>query len=170
MGGLDDTLVFDNVITTELGRHITSSPLFPNDYGDFSSLSNFFEPGFADTLEKILFMTSHVIQQLLQRSQQEEEPASQGTSAVGLDLDGMVSSLASNNTSPARLVQTCALASRITIRTFQQLISFDDVKNQSDLRLLYNNLRYINLTSWAGLPYVYLWMYVPPILSLSDVF
>jgi hypothetical protein len=65
------------------------------------------------------------------------------------------------------VVQTCAIASRIVHRTMQKMAGFHDSSNWTDMRRLYDNLRFINLKSWAGLPYLHLWAYVSASLQLT---
>lgn len=59
----------------------------------------------------------------------------------------------------SRLVaQTCAIACRITIVTIIQRDGFGNSANQMDMQFLYDNLRFLRPASWAGLPYLYLWV------------
>jgi hypothetical protein len=55
-------------------------------------------------------------------------------------------------------LETCALAARITKRTLEGFILFDDTENQEDVLALYDNTRFIGLKAWTGLPYVYVWV------------
>lgn len=57
-------------------------------------------------------------------------------------------------------LQACALAARITQRTLSKgLAGFNHPANGPDVQALYDNMRFIGLKPWAGLPYVYVWVY-----------
>jgi len=36
--------------------------------------------------------------------------------------------------------------------------AFDDVFNQGDVQVMYQNVKFIGLKAWVGLPYVYVWV------------
>ncbi|KAK2732020.1 hypothetical protein FQN55_004281, partial [Onygenales sp. PD_40] len=66
-----------------------------------------------------------------------------------------VDSVAGQVAEANNILQTCAPAARITLHTLGQLPSFEDPVKVSNMRMIYNNVRFIRLESWAGLPYVY---------------
>ncbi|KAK4044114.1 hypothetical protein C8A01DRAFT_31713 [Parachaetomium inaequale] len=81
----------------------------------------------------------------------------------GLDLDtvanSMGSSAAAANSVPHRLLETCALAARITRNTLSgEVDGFDDAGNALDVQLIYEHTRFMGLKAWTGLPYVYVWV------------
>jgi hypothetical protein len=65
------------------------------------------------------------------------------------------------NSVPARLLETCVLAARIMRNTLTDgLDGLDDPRNGLDVLVMYENVRFVGLKAWTGLPYVYVWVYV----------
>ncbi|KAH6856157.1 hypothetical protein B0I37DRAFT_69827 [Chaetomium sp. MPI-CAGE-AT-0009] len=63
------------------------------------------------------------------------------------------------NSVPARLLETCALAARIMRNTLTDgLDGLDDPRNGLDVLVMYENVRFVGLKAWTGLPYVYVWV------------
>jgi hypothetical protein len=85
-----------------------------------------------------------------------------GEDGLDLDLDTVANSTASAaaaNSVPDRLLETCALAARITRNTLSgELDGFDDAGNALDVQLIYEHARFMGLKAWTGLPYVYVWV------------
>jgi hypothetical protein len=61
---------------------------------------------------------------------------------------------------PRIILQSCALGSRVVFRTLEQLNGLDNSANLTDMRALHRNLRFLSVRTWAGLPYIYAWLYV----------
>jgi hypothetical protein len=40
------------------------------------------------------------------------------------------------------------------------LDGLDDPRNGLDVLVMYDNVRFVGLKAWTGLPYVYVWVYV----------
>lgn len=65
----------------------------------------------------------------------------------------------SPNSVPARLLETCVLATRIMRNTLaDRLDGLDDPRNGLDVLVMYENVRFVGLKAWTGLPYVYVWV------------
>lgn len=63
------------------------------------------------------------------------------------------------NSVPARLLETCVLAARIMRNTLTDgLDGLDDPRNGLDVLVMYENVRFMGLKAWTGLPYVYVWV------------
>jgi hypothetical protein len=145
---------------------------------DFSLLSKFIDADVADNLVAILQHTFDSIQQVYLASPIHGGDVDQGRSSAGGSSTSSSSSIPSSarGASPgldkladrrtlegdvARIIlQSCALGSRIFFRTLEQLKGLDDSTNLADMRALHRNLRFLGVRSWAGLPYIYAWLYV----------
>jgi hypothetical protein len=79
---------------------------------------------------------------------------------IDLDIDTLSSLSMPVKSVPSILLQTCALASRIYFRSLTAHHGLENKANAPDMRVIYENLRFLGLRSWAGLPYVYIWLYV----------
>jgi hypothetical protein len=136
---------------------MVSSPLLRCEDEDFSLVGRFIGPEISARLARILSWTSDAIESFC------GQEAENGTSnvVVGIvDLNDMADGVLSVHDLPGLVAQTCAIASRIVHRTMQMKAGFHDSSNWADMHRLYDNLRFINLRSWAGLPYLHLWAYV----------
>ncbi|EAQ87647.1 predicted protein [Chaetomium globosum CBS 148.51] len=59
----------------------------------------------------------------------------------------------SPNSVPARLLETCVLATRIMRNTLaDRLDGLDDPRNGLDVLVMYENVRFVGLKAWTGLP------------------
>ncbi|KAF2814428.1 uncharacterized protein BDZ99DRAFT_237390 [Mytilinidion resinicola] len=58
----------------------------------------------------------------------------------------------------ARAVQ---LAAHIHFRVITLRVPYHNPANDEDLTALLQILRFVNISAWRGLPYIYLWVYVP---------
>ncbi|KAK3986765.1 hypothetical protein QBC44DRAFT_401818 [Cladorrhinum sp. PSN332] len=71
------------------------------------------------------------------------------------------------------LLETCALAARIMKRTLEDGVwsarQFDHVTNERDVLAIYDNVRFMGLRVWAGLPYVYVWVNLIGFASSRDM-
>ncbi|KAK3294387.1 uncharacterized protein B0H64DRAFT_343731 [Chaetomium fimeti] len=83
---------------------------------------------------------------------------SSSSTAVGEEADDGVPPVVPNSV-PARLLETCALAARIMRNTLTDgLDGLDDPRNGLDVLVMYENVRFVGLKAWTGLPYVYVWV------------
>ncbi|KAK4225617.1 hypothetical protein QBC38DRAFT_482573 [Podospora fimiseda] len=71
------------------------------------------------------------------------------------------------------LLETCALATRIMKRTLEEgawsARQFDNVTNERDVLAIYDNVRFMGLRVWAGLPYVYVWVNLIGFVASRDM-
>ncbi|KAJ4198911.1 hypothetical protein NW759_016204 [Fusarium solani] len=136
------------------GDHMVSSPLLRCEDEDFSLVGRFIGPEISARLAQILGQTSDAIEDFCG---QEAGNESSNTVVGIVNLDDVADVVLPAHELSGLVVQTCAIASRIVHRTMQKMAGFHDSSNWTDMRRLYDNLRFINLKSWAGLPYLHLW-------------
>ncbi|PGH14977.1 hypothetical protein AJ80_05740 [Polytolypa hystricis UAMH7299] len=152
---VDEPVLHITTSDTE-GNHLLSSPLLLcNDEG-FCNVKDFVDIEQALQLARILGTTFDVISNFYDQGEPLEGIKTPELGYVHLAEIADVPVEVSNVS--GLVVQTCALASRIVVRTIADLTSFDDPANALDMLTLFNNLRFLRLQSWAGLPYVYLWV------------
>ncbi|KAK4164332.1 hypothetical protein QBC43DRAFT_378745 [Cladorrhinum sp. PSN259] len=83
---------------------------------------------------------------------------------VPLYLDAIIDSYndGRRNNLGKLLLETCALATRVMKRTVEDGVwpaaQFEDLGNERDVLAIYDNVRFMGLRAWAGLPYVYVWV------------
>jgi hypothetical protein len=165
----------------EEGHFFASSPLVIFNNQDFSLLSKFIDPGIADHLAALLQHTFDSIQQVFLASSipgVDGFPPAANSPDSSITYNGSTTPSASRGASPdldeladrrtldgeidvAQIIlHSCALGSRIFFRTLERLRGLDDSANLADMRMLHRNLRFLGVRSWAGLPYIYAWLYV----------
>ena len=99
----------------------------------------------------------------------EEEHVDAGTATtaantVPVDLDSIIDSYndGRRNDVARLLLETCALAARIMKRTLEDDMlttpEFESPGNERDVLAVYDNVRFMGLGAWEGLPYVYVWV------------
>ncbi|KAL5610664.1 hypothetical protein FOBRF1_006781 [Fusarium oxysporum] len=136
------------------GDHMVSSPLLQCEDEDFSLVGRFIGPEISARLVRILSRASDAIESFCGQ----ETGNGSSDMLVGIvNLDDMADGALSVHDLPGLVAQTCAIASRIVHRTMQRKSGFHDSSNWADMHRLYDNLRFINLRPWAGLPYLHLW-------------
>ncbi|KAH6891534.1 hypothetical protein B0T10DRAFT_439315 [Thelonectria olida] len=137
------------------GDHMVSSPLLRCEGEEFSLVGRFIRPEISARLAQILGQTFDAVKEFCGQ-EAGNEPS---TTVVGIvNLDDVADGVLPAHDLSGLVVQTCAIASRIAHRTMQKRAGFHDSSNWTDMCLLYNNIRFINLKSWAGLPYLRLWV------------
>jgi hypothetical protein len=142
---------------------MVSSPLLRCEDEDFSLVRRFIGPEISAKLVWILNQTSDAVEYFCGQ-EAENEPSNMVVGIV--NLNDMADGVLSAHELPGLVAQTCAIASRIVYRTMQRKAGFHDSSNWADMHRLYDNLRFTNLKSWAGLPYLHLWAYVSAFLHL----
>jgi hypothetical protein len=149
------------------GNFFAGSPLVLfNDEG-FSSLSKFLDAETASLLAAVLQLSFDSIEEVYlastgHRSTYHKTELRRESSPI---LDQLADPLA-NEVNIARIIlQSCAVGSRILFRTLKNLSGLDDSANITDMRVLYRNLKFLGLRSWAGLPYIYAWLYVAFVIT-----
>ncbi|KAH7471793.1 hypothetical protein FOMA001_g13360 [Fusarium oxysporum f. sp. matthiolae] len=144
----------------EGGNYIVSSPLVLCNGEDFSCLDRFIKVEAAVQLGAILKHTFDSIEQVIMYTAHNDDRFAKTctSSYVGPDLDELAEPLNPPCNTTALLVQTCALASRIYFRSLKNLDGTVIDANSRDAVEIYHNLRFLGLKSFAGLPYVYLWL------------
>jgi hypothetical protein len=171
------------------GNFFASSPLVVFNDQDFSLLPKFIDAEVADRLASVLGRTFETIEQVYRGSATHGPGAvqvvDQGLAAAGNsptttatltpessavsmysaggafpDLDELADPCTLEGGVPGIILQSCVLASRIFFRTLDRLDGLEDRANATDMRALHRNLRFLGLRSWAGLPYIYAWLYV----------
>ncbi|KAM6507031.1 hypothetical protein FALCPG4_018421 [Fusarium falciforme] len=136
------------------GDHMVSSPLLRCEDEDFLLVGRFVSPEISTRLAQILGQTFDAVKNFC--SQEAGNEPSDALVGV-VSLDGVADGVLPTHDTSGLVMQTCAIASRIVHRTMQQRAGFHDSANWADMCALYGNLRFINLKSWAGLPYLHLW-------------
>ena len=148
----------------EEGDYLTGSPLLLCNDEEFSSIRKLSYDGSTAQLVHVLEDTFHTIHQVYlcyySADSQEILRSTRVEDASRLDLSSLIDSLILPRNIEGMILQTCALASRIFFRTLELSTGFGDDANGPDMRSLYENLRFIGVKGWAGLPYVYVWLYV----------
>ncbi|KAF4333204.1 hypothetical protein FBEOM_12978 [Fusarium beomiforme] len=136
------------------GDHMVSSPLLRCEDENFSLVGRFIGPEISARLVPVLSLASDSIESFCG---QEAEKRSSNMVIGNVNLDDMADGVLPVHDLPGLVAQTCAIASRIVHRTMQKKAGFHDSSNWADMHRLYDNLRFINLRPWAGLPYLHLW-------------
>ncbi|KAJ0148975.1 Uncharacterized protein HZ326_8400 [Fusarium oxysporum f. sp. albedinis] len=136
------------------GDHMVRSPLLRCEDDDFSLVGRFIDPEISERLVRILGRTSDDIESFCGH---EAENGSSNMVVGILSLDDMADGVLLIHDLPGLAAQTCAIASRIVYRTMQRKAGFHDSSDLADMHRLYDNLGFINLRPWAGLPYLHLW-------------
>ncbi len=144
------------------GNYFAGSPLVLFNGEDFSSLRKFVDAEIAAPLTAILQLSFDSIEQLYLGSANPVGETSESRSAheMFLYVDEYANSYTSKRNAARIVLQSCAIGSRIYFRTLAQLTGLQSTSNADDSRTLYNNLRFLGLRSWVGLPYIYAWLYV----------
>ncbi|KAJ4130621.1 hypothetical protein NW754_009674 [Fusarium falciforme] len=136
------------------GDHMVSSPLLRCEDEDFLLVGRFISPEISTRLAQILGQTFDAVKNFCSQ-EAGNEPS--GALAGIVSLDDVADGVLPTHDPSGLVMQTCAIASRIVHRTMQKRAGFHDSANWADMCALYGNLRFINLKSWAGLPYLHLW-------------
>jgi hypothetical protein len=172
------------------GYFFASSPLVIFNSQDFSLLSKFIDADVVDRLASVLEYTFDRIEEVYRHhaspghgdAVQDPEPSSiagsPARSSSSSDTGSTSSSIASSTRGavpnldelagpvtleggvPQLILQSCALGSRIFFRTLERRDGLDNGANRGDMRALHRNLKFLGLRSWAGLPYIFAWLYV----------
>jgi hypothetical protein len=145
-----------SVVGREGGNYMLSSPLLLCEDERFALVHDFVDVAIAAQLSHILQRTFESVRQLYSLKDAPDNP--HPVIPTDLGLDEVIGRSVDGRNVPALMLETCALASRIFFRTLKYTTSFNDCINEADMIALYDNLRFIGLRSWSGLPYVYLWM------------
>jgi hypothetical protein len=149
------------------GNQLFSSPLLLCDDEDLSLAAQYVDPAVGVQLAAVLQAASDSFQQFFGSGPEvdrvAQSPSSKNGLAVDLMLDEMLSGSTAANDVKGLFLDTCALAARIMRRTLSGgLGGFEDAENELDVLMVYLNVRFLGLKAWTGLPYVYVWVYVPP--------
>ncbi len=137
------------------GNQLRSCPILLCDDEDFSLAAQYADPAIRLDLVHVLQAASDSFRQFFSLNTATEDELT----AADLGLDAIADRLTAANDVSGLLLQTCALAARITRRTLSGIVDgFDDAGNELDVLAMYENTRFIGLKAWAGLPYVYVWV------------
>ena len=137
------------------GNQLRSCPLLLCDDEDFSLAAQYADRDIRLDLVDVLQAASDSFRQFFSLNTATEDELT----AADLGLDAIADRLTAANDVSGLLLQTCALAARITRRTLSGIVDgFDDAGNELDVLAMYENTRFIGLKAWAGLPYVYVWV------------
>lgn len=157
------------------GDQLRSCPLVLCDDENFSCAAQYADPAIHLQLVAVLQAAHNSFRQFFELEAQ-SVLGDDGLSASVADLilDAIVDTPTAGNDVPGLLLETCALAARIMRRTLAGFVDgFDDPENALDVLMIYDNTRFIGLKAWKGLPYVYVWVYVPsqplPLFSICLV-
>ena len=141
------------------GDQLFSCPLLLCDDENFSLATRYVDPAIQVQLVAVLQAASDSFHQFFDVGAQ--SPFSELELGLVVDLDAIADSPTAANNVSGLFLETCALAARITRRTLSgDLDGFDDSANELDVLGIYDNIRFIGLKAWAGLPYIYVWVYV----------
>lgn len=144
------------------GDQLRSSPLLLCDNEDFSLAAQYVDSTIRNQFVSVLEAASDLFHGLFTPNTASPPPNPRSKRSqearINLDLDAIADINAGTTVSGLSL-QTCALATRITRRTVMgEADAFDDVFNQGDVQVMYQNVKFIGLKAWVGLPYVYVWV------------
>ncbi|KAJ9133279.1 hypothetical protein NKR23_g10862 [Pleurostoma richardsiae] len=150
--------------STREGNYFASSPLLIVDDEDFSELHMFLglEERDANRLSE-LFREMHETTSMVHDHARAEDLSvllteKSADQLARLELDEHADALLYPTKKSSILLQTSCLAARIFLRTVSATRSFSDAKNERDMRMLHDLLRFSGLKPWAGMPYIYLWI------------
>lgn len=137
------------------GNQLRSCPLLLCDDEDLSLAAQYADPEIRLDLVQVLQAASDAFRQFFSL----DATAEDGLAAADLSLDAIANHPTAANDAPGLLLETCALAARITRRTLSGIVDgFGDAGNELDVLAIHENTRFIGLKAWAGLPYVYVWV------------
>ncbi len=148
------------------GDQLRSCPLLLCDHEDFSLAAPYANAVIRADLIDVLQAASDSFRHFFFGADQhgtfgDDALALAAAVAVDMNLDAIIAIPTAANDISGLLLETCALAARITRRTLSGRVDgFDDAGNELDVRAIYENSRFMGLKAWAGLPYVYVWMCV----------
>lgn len=147
------------------GDQLFSCPLLLCDDEDFSLAAQYVDPAIRVQLVAVLQAANDSFQEFFSDLDMGSPHSSSNKDRLAVDvmLDEMLNGSTAANDVKGLFLDTCALAARIMRRTLTgELIGFDDAGNALDVLMVYLNVRFLGLKAWKGLPYVYVWVYVPP--------
>jgi hypothetical protein len=145
------------------GDQLLSCPLLLCNDEEFSLAARYVDPAIGVQLTGVLQAASCSFRQFFALN---NETSLFENLDLAVDLDAIADSPTAANHVSGLFLETCALAARIMRRTLSEnLDRFNDPENDADLLAIYDNTRFIGLKAWSGLPYVYVWVSVPPSLS-----
>jgi hypothetical protein len=143
------------------GDHLRSNPLLLCDDEDLSLAAQYVDPAIRAELVYVLKTASDSFWQFFDFDQ--GHSSGKDDTTVDLGLDAIADCLTAPNNVSGLFLETCALAARITHRTLSRgLDGLNNTANELDVMAIYDKTRFIGLKPWIGLPYVYVWVYVPP--------
>ncbi|KAK0616157.1 hypothetical protein B0T14DRAFT_482257 [Immersiella caudata] len=140
------------------GDQLRSCPLLLCDSEDFSLAAQFVDPDIQTNLVLVLTTANDAFRFLFS--------ISFDLGKVGplsferkLDATAILDATATPIKVSGLFLQACGLATRIACRTISgEAETLDDAIHQVDVRVIYDNLKFIGLKAWAGLPYIYVWV------------
>lgn len=142
------------------GQQFRSSPFLMCDADEFNLANKYVQPHIHGDLPEVLQSALDSLRRFFKIPSErgwEDEADWQHLGTV--DLDRIIDQPWEASDISGLFLETCALAARIMRRTLLEgLDAFDDGANKEDLQVIYDNVRFIGLKAWVGLPYIYVWV------------
>ncbi|CAP61125.1 uncharacterized protein PODANS_3_920 [Podospora anserina S mat+] len=153
------------------GQQFRSSPFLMCDADEFDLANKYVQPHIHGDLPEVLQSALDSLRRFFKIPSErgwEDEADWQHLGTV--DLDRIIDQPWEASDISGLFLETCALTARIMRRTLLEgLDAFDDGANKEDLQVIYENVRFIGLKAWVGLPYIYVWVNLIGFEASTDI-